>query len=285
VTNLSEIFETFLREKKYISGVTDKTIRTYRDSWKAFLRYGGEPTESGVKAFVITAGERGVTPGAINTFARSVNSFLSWLLANGHIPKALKVPKVKQPKRIIPTYTPEEADRIMRHKPANLTEWRVMTILALLIDSGIRINEALILTRDRIDLDNLSIRVAGKGQKERVVPFSFECRKLLYRWLQSHKFDLVFPTIAGRKLRYDNLRADFLDLLGQVGVAKSEGAFHAFRRFAARQYLRNGGNVRHLQLLLGHSDIQTTTKYLDDDREMLQREHARLSPLESLKKR
>jgi integrase/recombinase XerD len=171
---------------------------------------GGEVTPAGVKTFVIKAGERRVSPGAINTFARSVNSFLTWLRREGRTAEHLKIPKVKQPKRIIPTYTPEQADRILSHKPANLTEHRVLTILAVMVDSGIRINEALTLTRDRVDLDNLIIRVSGKGQKDRVVPFSIECRKLLYRWVQSHKFDLVFPNVNGRKLRYDNLRADFL---------------------------------------------------------------------------
>jgi integrase/recombinase XerD len=284
-TNYPILFEQFLQEKQYIAGVSVKTIRTYRDSWKAFQKYQGEISFAGVKQFVITANQSGVSVGAINTFARSVNSFLTWLNREGHISEAIKIPKVKQPKREILTYSIEDAKKILSHKPRNVTEKRLLTILALLIDCGLRINEALSLTRDRIDFDNLLIRVIGKGDKERVVPFSLESRKILFRWMQSHERDIAFPTKDGRQLRYDNLRIDFLALLDRVGVEKSEGAFHAFRRFAARSYLRNGGNIRYLQLLLGHADIKTTTRYLDTDSETLRKEHSRLSPLEALKRR
>jgi site-specific recombinase XerD len=50
-------------------------------------------------------------------------------------------------------------------------------VLCLIIDTGIRINEALSLRRDRIDPDNLLVTVTGKGDEERIVPFSVECRK------------------------------------------------------------------------------------------------------------
>jgi integrase/recombinase XerD len=286
VTNSpTDLFEQFIREKQYISGVTPRTIRTYRDSWKAFQRYQGEVSASGVKTFVITAGESGVSAGAINTFARSVNTFLTWLHREGHIAEHLKIPKVKQPKRIIPTYTADDVHRILSYKPRNVTETRLLTILALLVDTGIRIHECLSLVRESVDFDNLVIKVLGKGQKERIVPFSIEARKILYRYLQSHKFDVVFPTQDGRQIRYDNLRADFVALLEKVGVQQTEGCFHAFRRFCARQYLSNGGSIRYLQLLLGHADITTTTKYLDNDLATLQREHHQRSPLESVRRR
>jgi integrase/recombinase XerD len=202
----------------------------------------------------------------------------------GHCAEHLKIPKVKQPKRIIPTYTTEDIHRILSHKPRNVTETRLLTILALMVDTGIRIHECLSLRREAIDLDNLVIKVLGKGQKDRIVPFSIEARKILYRYLQSHKFDVVFPTQDGRQLRYDNLRADFVALLGRLGVQQTEGCFHAFRRFCARQYLSNGGSIRYLQLLLGHADITTTTKYLDNDLATLQREHHQRSPLESVRR-
>jgi site-specific recombinase XerD len=287
VTNLSKLFEQFLQEKQYIKGVAPKTLRTYRDAWAAYERFQGctcEVTEDRLKTFVIVATQVGVSPGAINSFARSLNSFLTWLADNGHIPQRLKVPKVKQPKRTLQTYSADDARRILSHKPRTPTEHRLLTILTLLVDAGLRITEALSLSRSAVDWDNLIIRVVGKGDKERIVPFSIECRKVLHRWASGHSHALLFATRDGSRLRYDNLRRDFLDLLDRVGVPKSEGAFHAFRRFAARQYLRNGGNVRYLQLLLGHSDIQTTTKYLDDDRETLRTEHKRLSPLESLRR-
>jgi site-specific recombinase XerD len=98
-TNYPDLFEQFLKEKQYIARVSLKTIRTYRDSWRAFQKYDGEIARLGVKQFVITANQSGVSVGAINTFARSVNSFLTWLNREGHMTEAPKIPKVKQPKR------------------------------------------------------------------------------------------------------------------------------------------------------------------------------------------
>jgi site-specific recombinase XerD len=95
----------------------------------------------------------------------------------GHISESLAIPKVKQPKRIIPTYSADDVVRILSHKPRNHTERRLLSVLALLVDSGLRIEEALILRRAAIDLDSLVITVKGKGQKDRIVPFSIECRK------------------------------------------------------------------------------------------------------------
>jgi site-specific recombinase XerD len=167
-----------------------KTIRTYRDAWKGFQKYAGCScvnylTAARLRTFVVTAGQCGVSAGAINTFVRSINSFLTWLHREGHSAEHLKIPKVKRAKRIIPTYSSEDIHRILSHKARNLTETRLLTLLALLVDTGIRIYECLSLQRETIDLDNLIIKVVGKGQKDRIIPLSIEARKILYRYLQS----------------------------------------------------------------------------------------------------
>jgi site-specific recombinase XerD len=94
----------------------------------------------------------------------------------------------------------------------------------------------------------------------------------------------VFCTEGGGKLRYDNVRREFLVILRAVKVEKTEGGFHAFRRFFAKSYIKNGGNVLYLRKLLGHASIQVTERYVDADEESLQDAHRTLSPLERLKR-
>jgi integrase/recombinase XerD len=159
-----------------------------------------------------------------------------------------------------------------------------MAILYLLIDTGCRVSEALSLTRKAIDFDNLQVVLQGKGNKQRRVPISLECRKRLYQWLNTHDFDLAFCTNAGGKLHYDNVRREFLDILKAVKVEKSEGAFHALRRYFGKQYIRAGGNPIYLQRVFGHSSLQMTSKYIDADEESLREAHRALSPLERLKR-
>jgi integrase/recombinase XerD len=154
-----------------------------------------------------------------------------------------------------------------------------------MVDTGARAKEVQTLKRGSIDWDSLLVTLKGKGGKERRVPISLECRKVLFRWLQTHQFDYVFATRTGAQLRYDNMRRDFLWLLNKAGVQKNEGSFHAFRRFFGKSYLRKGGNLIYLQKLFGHASLQMTQRYVEADEEDLQRAHRALSPLEGLKKR
>jgi integrase len=72
----------------------------------------------------------------------------------------------------------------LKQKPKRFDQWRLHTLIALLLDTGVRIEEALSLNRGDVDLDNLLVTVFGKGRKERRVPFSFELRKVLFRYEQ-----------------------------------------------------------------------------------------------------
>jgi site-specific recombinase XerD len=280
-----KLFEMFLKEKQFLEGVSPATIYIYSKAWLAFERHKAVITKSGVKAFMVSMISSGVKPGTANSYARGINSFLTWLFENDYTEAHLKVPLTKEPKRVLHTYTPEEVEKIINHKPKSRTGKRMMALLFLLIDTGARINEALSLTRKDIDWDNLLVTLLGKGDEERKVPISLECRKHLFRWLNTHDHQFVFCTREGTRLRYDNLRRDFLVILRAVGVEKSEGSFHAFRRYFGKQYIRNGGDSLYLQRVFGHSTLEMTRKYVEADDEDLSRAHKSLSPLERLKRK
>jgi site-specific recombinase XerD len=282
--NPDEVFSAFLKEKQFLEGVTPATIRIYSKSWLAFKAHKAELSESGVKNFVISMIEAGLKPSSANCYARCLNSFLTWLFENGYTETHLKIPYQKTPEKVLKTYTTEEIIKIVTHRSNTRSEKRILAILFLLIDTGCRINEALTLTRKNIDFDNLLVTLKGKGNKERKVPISLECRKVLFRWMQTHDHDLVFCSTSGRKIRYDNIRRDFIKLLESAGVEKSEGAFHAFRRYFGKHYIRNGGNLLYLQKIFGHSSLEMTRRYVEADEEDLQMAHKILSPLERLKR-
>jgi integrase/recombinase XerD len=177
------------------------------------------------------------------------------------------------------TFSEAQIKAIVRFKPKSASETRLHALLCLAIDTGVRINEALTLKRGKVDFDNLLVTVVGKGNKERIVPISLECRRILFRLLQTHKFDLVFCTKQGRPLLYDNTRRDFHRLMERLGITGFDGSFHAFRRFFARNYVRNGGNVFYLQRMLGHTTLTMSKKYVDVDTQDLQVTHLRTSIL------
>src|SRR5215216_7434682 len=98
-----------------------------------------------------------------------------------------------------------------------------------LIDTGVRIDEALNLQRPEIDFDNLLIEVKGKGQKSRLVPFSNELRKVLWKWMKKHDHKYVFPVRDGGRMRYRNFLRDLKDLCIQLGIEGLRTSPHSFR--------------------------------------------------------
>jgi len=136
------------------------------------------------------------------------------------------------------------------------------------------------------DLDNLLLTVYGKGRKERRVPFSIELRKVLFRFGQFKERSeitspLMFPAREGGKWEQRNALRSHYCLLKRLGLPQS--GFHLLRHTFATQYLRAGGDVVRLSIILGHSEISTTMKYLHLLTEDLQRPHQSLSILNRLR--
>jgi len=116
-----------------------------------------------------------------------------------------KIKPLKDEIKTIKAFCESQVRALLGWKPRTYSQKRLYTLLCFLLDTGAKINEAITLTRNRIDMDNLLITLRGKGSKERIVPISLEYRKTLFKHLRSHKFDLVFCTNQGGKLRYRNL--------------------------------------------------------------------------------
>jgi|SRR5581483_10099187 len=168
-------------------------------------------------------------------------------------------------------------------RPKTFTERRTYTMVLLLIDTGVRIDEALSLTRDHLDFDNLMIKVRGKGAKERLVPMSYELRAAFIRFLglSLHRFELVFPTRKGTRQYYGDVYRTFAKLCQRLGI-KPIG-FHCCRRTYARNYLKNDGNLFYLQASMGHSKLETARRYVEVEPEALKKAHLKTSVLSRLK--
>jgi integrase/recombinase XerD len=122
----------------------------------------------------------------------------------------------------------------------------------------------------------------GKGRKQRVIPFSYELRKVLFRYITEYtrKADLLlFANRTETKLGRRNVLRDAKLLCKRLGFDPPARTLHAFRHTFAVNYLRRGGSVFHLQKVLGHSTLEMTRRYANLMTEDLQAVHERLSLL------
>jgi integrase/recombinase XerD len=278
---MDELFLQFLKEKRYLSNLAEGTLNYYREVYQFFKAVGFDGSKESLLNAVIAFRERGTSTGAINTYIRGINVFLNWLhKEHGHPDLALKRLKVEQ--RIFRSLTDEQLRAVISYKPKSVSQKRVHNLSLLLIDTGLRVSEALGLERNHINFDDLLLTVRGKGNKYRMVPFSYEVRKVLYKFLKTHKFELVFSTGQGSKVNYDNVLRDFYVMERKLGI-KTDGAFHSLRRTFATNYIRQGGNPLVLQRLLGHSTLTMTAQYVKLVTDDLQVEQHRTSLLNRLK--
>jgi integrase/recombinase XerD len=261
-------FAQFIKERKYLTNVTPATIEWYRQSFAWLCTES--PSDADLKDFVLRMRERGLKATACNNRIRAVNAYLKWTGS------PLRVSKLKEPQRVLPTFSQTQVTMLVRHKPKGFYQRRLFLIVLTLLDTGCRISEVLGLRVQDVDLENLLLTVNGKGQKQRKVPFSFELRKHLCKSLTQ---GLVFGTRHGRMLDRHVVLRDVKLLCKRLGFDPPARTLHSFRHTFALNYLRKGGSVFHLQKVLGHSSLEMTRCYANLMTEDLQAVHQRVSLL------
>jgi integrase/recombinase XerD len=288
-------FDDFIKHGVYLRAWSLKTVRTYKQGLNAFQLSLGERhpldapasdaplAKTDLDTFVIWMRQKGLSAGGCNMYIRTVNSYLSWLLEEGHIPQKLRIKLLPDPKKPLNTFSNADVRLLLAHKPKGAYHTRTWTLILCLMDTGIRIDEALGLERRNVDLDAFHMKVLGKGNKERIVPISLEFRKHLFRFMQKSDGRYVFAARTGLKLQYRNAYRDMRNLCNRIGIVGDHVHPHSCRHYFAVSYIRNGGDIYRLSRILGHTSISTTQLYLRSmGVEHLLEGHSQFSPLARL---
>ena len=268
----------FTNHGLYLRNWSVRTVRTYQQGLATLINI--PLTKTGLAAWVVALRQRGLTPGGVNMYARTVNSFLSWAHEEGLLPDRLRVRLLPDPPKPLMPISDVEIRKLALFHPHDRLQRRTWTLIVLLLDTGLRIDEALGLDCEHIDLHNCMVRVRGKGNRERLVSISLECRKRLYTLLKSATVDPVFATRSGLRLTTRNAYRDIKAVCALAGVSGPHIHPHAFRHCFAVTYTRRGGDIYRLSRLLGHASITTTQRYLRSmGVDAINEGHQRLSPL------
>ena len=261
-------FQDYIQDRKYTRNVSAKTLLWYTDVWRAFGPYlnteSAQSIRESVRRAVADLLAKGIRPVSVNSWLTGVRAYCLWLYAEGHLKDRPKVQLLKCERRVIATLSEEQVRRIVGFKPHKLWERRTHALACTLLDCGLRAAEALRLAKADVDLENLIVKVVGKGGKHRLVPFSFELRKLLWRYqvkLPAAR-TLLFGTQNNTQVSVRNFERDLKKLGKRLAIAGVRFSPHTLRHTFAASYLRRGGNLFYLSKILGHSSIKTTERYL-----------------------
>lgn len=198
---------------------------------------------------------------------------------------------VERPRReraLIRPLSIEQASRLIEMPDAQSVQGlRDRAMMMLMLDSGLRISEALTLEAGRVDWLNCSVTVMGKGRKERTVPFSAKTGQALLAYAQARakgpiKDAQFFLGKTGKKV----CRSKARKLILRYGTAaKIEGVRlspHTLRHTFAVLYIRNGGDSFSLQEILGHSTLEMTRRYVNLASRDVAEQHKKFSPMQGI---
>ena len=271
MNNISSFLDYIRLELSY----SDKTINSYKqdlESFEAYLSSVGETFESVNPQIIRTYLSKQLTEGKTKvTCCRRISGlrhFYSWLVKNQKV-KTNPFLLIGAPKKEIrypeALYLEQIEELFEKNKQReDKLKYRDQAIIELLYASGVRVSELTEIKMNQIDLKNRTIRVFGKGRKERVVMFSKSCQNTLIEYLDNSKTkqftDYLFLNAQGNRLTPRGVEYILKEIENRTGVHLGLHP-HMLRHTFATNLLEGGADLRIIQELLGHESINTTQIY------------------------
>lgn len=198
------------------------------------------------------------------------NSFYKYLLFMDKIKSnpcdGIKAPKLEKK---LPTYlTNEEIAKLFNIRLTKPVDYRNKAILEVMYATGARISEVINLELNQIDFEECIIRVVGKGKKERIIPLDDVAIDALDNYINNYRpfliknetCNYVFLNKNGEKISRQMIFKILKNLANKAGITK-EISPHTLRHSFASNLLNNGADLRVIQELLGHENLETTEIY------------------------
>ena len=287
----------FLDYMRYERRRSEQTLQGYRLDLEAYVAYldtlEGHVTidtadTEDIRGWIEAMMDRDNSPTSICRRLSAIRSMYRYALARGlvsHDPAHI----VRGPKksRYLPQFVREDdMDRLL-----DSAEWgsdyistRARTILILLYETGMRASELTSLDDNSVDFAQGEIRVTGKGNKQRAIPFGDELRTQLQEYIrqpdamwQQRIDSALILNDRGRRITYVQLRKEVMMRLSAIrNLAKRLP--HVLRHSFATAMLNNGADLESVQKLLGHSELSTTEIYTHTTFEQLKKVYSKAHP-------
>lgn len=292
---LSKYVYEFIHHLEAVRNASVHTLRNYRLDLKAFESFAKDQAvdKKLIRSYLAHLQMKGVSKRTVLRHLSSLRSMFKYLLKEKKIkenPAAdIGSPKLDKPIPKALSY-PEVQELFDQPNTEKFLGLRDRSIMELFYSSGLRISELAGINRGDVNFQARSLRVRGKGKKERIVPITQNVVKWIQKYLDDPRRyeegkphfqkdpDAIFLNKWGKRLTTRSIDRLFKTHLQKSGLAGNITP-HTIRHTIATHWLENGMDLKTIQVLLGHASLGTTTIYTRVStklkREVYERSHPR----------
>ncbi len=284
---ITDFEQYLLLEKKY----SQNTINSYKNDLLKFKEHFKNKTlksinQNDIKNYIQEINKT-MNAKSVSRNISTLKSFYKYLLIDNYITKApltnIVMPKIK--KELPKVLSEEEIEKLLNFELKDHYDYRNKAMLELMYSSGLRVSELINLKVTDIDLNLETVRIFGKGSKERIVPLGGYAVNALKEYLTYHRNALAKN--KNSNYLFLSSRADimtrqaFFKTIKKIAIKqniKTDFSPHTLRHSFATHLLKHGADLRSIQELLGHSDISSTQIYTHITNEKLKENYQESHP-------
>lgn len=285
-------FISYLNLQKRFSLLTTKN---YESDLRQFFQFLDDEIHSyelnsitfqHIRAFIASLMDKGISAVSVNRKISALKSFFKYLIKNQIIQTnpTQKIQGPKTPKRL-PVFIDEDqlSTIFSSHKYKEGFEGiRDKLIMDVLYQTGMRRAEILNLKESDVDLFGLQLKVLGKRNKERIIPFSLDLKRNLELYLQVKKKEnlnhsFLFVTLKDMPLSPANISTIVKEVLQSATTNKKKSP-HVLRHTFATHLLNNGADINAVKELLGHANLSATQIYTHNTIDKLKSSYKQAHP-------
>ncbi len=268
--------EDFLRHLYTERRLSQNTIDAYRRDLvclRSFCEKQGIDTwrdlrVHNLRRYAATEFASGLSPRSVQRRLSGARMFMQYLIRENHIKSnpVVEVSAPKAPRRLPDTLDAEQMTVLLQVKGDEVVDKRDRAIMELLYSSGLRLAELVGLDIDSIDTGEGTVRVLGKGSKERIIPVGRYALEAVADWqrvranMANPEERALFTGARGARISPRSVQAMIRQRATAAGLPQRVHP-HLFRHSFATHVLESSGDLRGVQEMLGHADISTTQIY------------------------
>lgn len=285
--------DSFIEYLQFEKRFSSHTLLAYSNDLAQFITYlkttyelddSVEVRYTLIRSWIVSLMETEISPRSVNRKITTLKTFFKYLLRQGIVKEnpMLKIQAPKTSKRL-PVYVEKEKMNMLFDNIEFSDDFegrRDKLILELFYATGMRLSELITLKQSGIDFSSCQLKVLGKRNKERIIPFNEQLKIQIQHYIELKNGmggDVLFVTSKGKpmyeKLVYRKVNA----YLNQVTTIDKKSP-HVLRHTFATHMLNNGADLNAIKELLGHANLSATQVYTHNTVEKLKSVHKQAHP-------